>query len=128
MVCITYGTDSIEREERQARSLRRWPGLVPFVKESGSRSWVLRMQHNGRRRDYGLGSALDVTLTEARDAAAALRHQVRARIDPIAERRNSRKVVPSFESAARECYEALKEGWKNQNYRNWIASMEMSSR
>ena len=99
-------------------------GLCLFVKESGSRSWVLRMQHNGRRRDYGLGSALDVTLTEARDAAAALRRQVRAGIDPVAERRKSRKVVPSFETAARECYEALKDGWKNQNYRNWISSME----
>jgi len=33
-------------------------------------------------------------------------------------------VVPSFETAARECYEALKDGWKNQNYRNWISSME----
>ena len=40
-------------------------GLCLFVKESGSRSWVLRMQHNGRRRDYGLGSALDVTLTDS---------------------------------------------------------------
>ena len=99
-------------------------GLCLFVKESGSRSWVLRMQHNGRRRDYGLGSALDVTLTEARDAAAALRRQVRSGIDPVAERRKSRKVVPSFETAARECYEALKDGWKNQNYRNWISSME----
>ena len=99
-------------------------GLCLFVKESGSRSWVLRMQHNGRRRDYGLGSALDVTLTEARDAAAALRRQVRAGIDPVAERRKSRKVVPSFETAARACYEALRDGWKNQNYRNWISSME----
>src|SRR3546814_5383239 len=85
------------------------------------------MQHNGRRRDYGLGSALDVTLTEARDAAAALRRQIRAGIDPVAERRKSRKVVPSFETAARECYEALKDGWKNQNYRNWISSMENRS-
>src|SRR3546814_11589561 len=77
-----------------------------------------------RSRDYGVGSALDVTLTEARDTAAALRRQIRAGIDPVAERRKSRKVVPSFETAARECYEALKDGWKNQNYRNWISSME----
>src|SRR3546814_1927458 len=54
----------------------------------------------------------------------SLRRQIRAGIDPVAERRKSRKVVPSFETAARECYEALKDGWKNQNYRNWISSME----
>ena len=35
-------------------------GLCLVVKPSGARTWVLRMQHNGRRRDYGLGSALDV--------------------------------------------------------------------
>lgn len=99
-------------------------GLCLFVKESGARAWVLRMQHNGRRRDYGLGSSLDVSLIEAREAATALRRQVREGIDPVAERRKSRKVVPSFETAARECYEALKEGWKNRRYANWISSLE----
>ena len=48
-------------------------GLCLLVKDSGARTWVLRMQKDGRRRDYGLGSALDVSLAEARDAASALR-------------------------------------------------------
>lgn len=99
-------------------------GLCLLVKPSGARTWVLRMQKNGRRRDYGLGSALDVSLAEARDAAAALRRQVREGVDPVAERRKTRKVVPSFETAARDCYEALKEGWKNRRYANWISSLE----
>lgn len=99
-------------------------GLCLLVKPSGARTWVLRMQRNGRRRDYGLGSALDVSLAEARDAAAALRRQVREGIDPVAERRKSRKVVPSFETAARDCYEALKEGWKDRRHISWISSLE----
>ncbi|WP_213979363.1 site-specific integrase [Sphingomonas sp. dw_22] len=99
-------------------------GLCLLVKDSGARTWVLRMQRNGRRRDYGLGSALDVSLAEARDAAAALRRQVREGVDPVAERRKSRKVVPSFETAARDCYETLKEGWKNRRHANWISSFE----
>jgi integrase len=99
-------------------------GLCLVVKESGARAWVLRMQRNGRRRDYGLGSALDVSLSEARDAAAALRRQVREGVDPVAERRKSRKVTPSFETAARDCYGALKEGWKNRRHANWISSLE----
>ncbi|HWL47073.1 MAG TPA: Arm DNA-binding domain-containing protein [Sphingomonadaceae bacterium] len=90
-------------------------GLCLLVKPSGARTWLLRMQKDGRRRDYGLGSALDVSLAEARDAAAALRRQVREGAD-----RKARKVVPSFETAARDCYEALKEGWKNRRYANWI--------
>lgn len=99
-------------------------GLCLLVKDSGARTWVLRMQRNGRRRDYGLGSALEVSLAEAREAAAALRRKVRAGDDPVAERRRARKVIPSFETAARECYEALKEGWKNRRYANWISSFE----
>ena len=31
-------------------------GLYLLVQPSGSKSWVLRAQHNGRRRDFGLGS------------------------------------------------------------------------
>jgi integrase len=99
-------------------------GLCLLVKESGARSWVLRMQKDGRRRDYGLGSAADLSLADARDAAAALRRQVRAGVDPVAERRRSRKVIPNFESAARHCYEVLKEGWKNRRHANWISSFE----
>lgn len=99
-------------------------GLCLLVKDSGARTWVLRMQKDGRRRDYGLGSVADLSLADARDAAAALRRQVRIGVDPVAERRMSRKVVPSFETAARHCYEALKEGWKNQRHANWISSFE----
>ena len=51
-------------------------GLCLLVKDSGARTWVLRMQRNGRRRDYGLGSALEVSLAEAREAAAALRQDI----------------------------------------------------
>lgn len=99
-------------------------GLCLMVKPSGARTWVLRMQKDGRRRDYGLGSAFDVSLAEARDAAMALRRQVREGVDPVAERRKTRKVVPSFETAALDCYEALKEGWKNRRHANWISSLE----
>ncbi|MFS0774046.1 tyrosine-type recombinase/integrase [Sphingomonas sp. 1P08PE] len=95
-------------------------GLCLLVRESGARTWVLRMQKDGRRRDYGLGSAL----AEARDAATALRRKVREGGDPVAERRRTRKVVPTFERAARDCYDALKEGWENRRHANWISSFE----
>ncbi len=41
-------------------------GLYLLVRDSGARSWVLRMQHAGRRRDFGLGPAQDVPLPEQR--------------------------------------------------------------
>src|SRR3546814_8077971 len=39
-------------------------GLYLRVKPSGSRSWILRVQHQGRRQDIGLGSVDDVSLAE----------------------------------------------------------------
>lgn len=99
-------------------------GLCLVVKPSGARTWVLRMQRNGRRRDYGLGSALDVTLAEAREAAVTLRRRVREGFDPIAERRKERKIAPTFEAATRACYEALREGWKGGHHAKWLSSFE----
>ena len=46
-------------------------GLLLRVTPTGAKSWMLRIQHNGRRRDFGLGSTDWVTLAEARAAAAA---------------------------------------------------------
>src|SRR6185369_1723175 len=33
-------------------------GLYLLVKPSGARSWVLRVQYQGERRDFGLGSVI----------------------------------------------------------------------
>jgi integrase len=99
-------------------------GLCLLVKPSGARTWVLRMQRNGRRRDYGLGSALDVSLAEAREAAVALRRRVREGFDPIAERRQARKIAPNFETATRACYETLRKGWKGGHHVKWLSSFE----
>ncbi len=98
-------------------------GLYLLVKDSGTRSWVLRLQYEGRRRDFGLGSVRDVSLAEARDAAADLRRQVRRGDDPIADRKRSRFVMPSFETAARACYESMRAGWKNKRHESWISSL-----
>ena len=53
-------------------------GLYLLVRESGSRSWVLRTQVDGKRQDFGLGSVSIVSLAQARAKAAGLRHKVRA--------------------------------------------------
>jgi hypothetical protein len=52
-------------------------GLYLVVRDSGSRSWILRIQHRGRRRDFGLGSASDISLAEARIAVADYRRMIR---------------------------------------------------
>lgn len=61
-------------------------GLLLNVKPSGTKSWLLRLQANGRRRDYGLGSVDKVSLADARKRAAEYRKLVGAGIDPLSAR------------------------------------------
>ena len=54
-------------------------------------AWVFRYERDGRERFMGPGSALDVTLAEARDRARDARRLLARGVDPLAERRTSRR-------------------------------------
>lgn len=102
-------------------------GLYLVVRPNGGRSWMLRYQHKGRRRDFGLGPVHDVSLAEARVAAMDIRKMVRAGLDPVEQRglkRPSRASRPTFEVVARKCYESLRKGWKDRRNASWISSFE----
>src|SRR5947207_8908634 len=62
-------------------------GLYLQVGTAGAKSWILRYQIAGRRRDMGLGSADLFSLAEARETAIAARRLVAHGIDPIDSRR-----------------------------------------
>lgn len=99
-------------------------GLHLFVRKNGSRSWVLRFGHNGRRRDYSLGPAYDISLAEARAMAADIRKMVRGGLDPVEERSPAPERAPIFAQVTRECYDAMKGGWKNGEHESWLPSFE----
>jgi integrase len=99
-------------------------GLYLLVKESGARSWMLRVQVDGRRRDIGLGSASMLGLADARGKAAELRKLAKTGVDPVAERKKKPIQIPTFEQATKDCHSELKKGWKNQRHiDSWLASM-----
>jgi integrase len=99
-------------------------GLFLLVAKSGSRSWMVRAQKNGRRRDIGLGSAAKVSLAEARIRAAVVRSQIEAGIDPVAEKRKS-AGVPTFREAAALVHAENQKGWKNGKHnKQWISTLE----
>ena len=89
-------------------------GLMLFVKPSGSRSWVLRYQRQGRRRDMGLGAYPEVSLAEARAKALEARRQILQGHDPLAER--ARTVGLTFKNAAEALIEAKRPGWRNAKH------------
>ena len=67
-------------------------GLWLYVK-GGSRSWVVRKDMNGKRREVGLGSAYTMSLAIARKERDALIEQWRNGLDPIAEKRAAKEAA-----------------------------------
>ncbi|GAA4643976.1 site-specific integrase [Pontixanthobacter gangjinensis] len=99
-------------------------GLILRVKETGARSWILRVQVNGNRRDIGLGSDADLTLTEAREKAAMLRKIARRGGDPIAERDKDKLAIPTFGEAVQIAYDELGKGWHIKTATQFKSSLE----
>jgi integrase len=98
-------------------------GLYLVVGKTGSKSWVVRVQKDGRRRDIGLGSAKKVPLKLARERAATVRQQVEIGIDPVAERRK-RVPVPTFEEAAVLVHSEHQKGWKSGKHQaQWLSTL-----
>jgi integrase len=100
-------------------------GLALVVGAKGGKSWLLRAQVNGKRRDLGLGSAKLVSLAEARESAIDLRRQLAKGIDPIAEREKARLAATTFREAARLVHAEQKAGWKNGKHQaQWLTTLE----
>lgn len=100
-------------------------GLMLQISPSGGKSWLLRVQINGRRRDIGLGRTDEVPLTIARANAAQMRRLAHAGVDPLEERRKERIVVPTFEEAAKQVHKELLGSWKNGKHTDqWLSTLK----
>src|SRR5512132_3455891 len=82
-------------------------GLYLVVDRSGAKRWMLRTVVHGKRCDIGLGGLRLVSLAEARETASTYRKLARDGGDPLAERRQERLIIPTFEQAARSVHAEL---------------------
>ena len=99
-------------------------GLYLLAAPGGSKSWMLRTVVKGRRCDIGLGSVELLSLADAREDARRLRRIARAGGDPLAERRQERRAVPTFEAAATDVHAAHAASFKNEKHRKqWLSSL-----
>ena len=107
-------------------------GLLLQVKESGARTWILRVRIGGKRRDMGLGGFPTVTLAMARERAREARLVVAGGVDPVEQRVATRKAaaaaVPNnitFQDAAGKFIEAKRHEWKNEKHEaQWSSTLE----
>ena len=99
-------------------------GLILIVQPSGSKSWICRVQKNGVRRDFGLGSASRVSLARAREKAREIRTWVKMGLDPIFERRKA-EGIPTFKEAAARVLAAHRKTWRNAKHeQQWLRTLE----
>lgn len=99
-------------------------GLYLVVSKSGGRSWVVRVQKSGRRRDIGLGSASKVPLKLARERAAEVREKIERGIDPVAERAKA-AGIPTFSEAVKKVHAENLPSWKNAKHGDqWLNTLE----
>lgn len=98
-------------------------GLFLVVKPNGNKNWLCRVQKNGNRRDFGLGSASKVSLALARERSREIRTWMEMGLDPLFERR---KVlgIPTFKEAAAKVLAAHKKTWRNEKHEGqWMATL-----
>ncbi len=107
-------------------------GLCLCVSATGARSWVVRVNIDGKRREMGLGSFPLVTLAAARQKARAARADGRQGIDPVAQRdqaRRDRKAKAALQKTFKQCavayIDAHSDSWRNAKHRaQWPSTFE----
>lgn len=102
-------------------------GLRLVVRASGAKSWVLRYQLHGKRREMGLGSLDNVSLKRARAETGVQRKLILQGVDPVTERQRiqreqktimQRKKVEKviFSDVADDYIQAHREGWRSAKH------------
>ena len=103
-------------------------GLYLQVGATGGKAWIYRFMLAGKSREMGLGALADVSLSDARAAAAEARKLVKSGIDPIGQREADREAARlaaalaaakamTFKECAERFIDAHKAGWKNEKHR-----------
>ena len=106
-------------------------GLCLQVARGGSRSWILRYRLGGRRRHLGLGGFPSVSLSEARERAAAARTLLQSGKDPVAVKAGQRAATLitaaktiTFAQAAAAYIDAHLVGRKKSTAAQWRQSLD----
>jgi integrase len=106
-------------------------GLYLKVTEAGSKAWIFRYTFQGRLRDMGLGSLLNVSLAEARKKAVLCRKSLEEHLDPIDARQDQKKRLVaeqakslSFDQCRDQFLRMREVEWKNKKHRDqWPSSL-----
>jgi integrase len=107
-------------------------GAYLQIGANGGRSWLMRYRNGARSTMMGLGSVAYVSLQEARDKAIDAQRQRLAGLDPLAEKRKTRRPVTTapksgvtFQEAALRYIAAHETSWRGSHSRlQWTQSLQ----
>jgi integrase len=101
-------------------------GLSLQISETGAASYVFRFTSAGRERWAGLGPADEVSLDDARAAAAEFRAKLRRGVDPIEDRRSARNSATrvTFAEAVAAYHEQHKVRWGKKTSGQFLSSLK----
>ena len=101
------------------------PGLYLQVGEGAARSWILRANVAGKRRDIGLGSYPAVSLAAARQKAQTQRECIQEGQDPVVAKRVAKSILVAeraravmFVDVAKRYIKSHASGWRNPKHRS----------
>ena len=128
----TKGVQKLIRESKPALT-NDGDGLYLKIGKSGGASWIYRFRWDGKLRDMGLGSCSDISLSEARDLAAANRKLVKQGINPrdarLEKEKETKKVAITFTSCAARYIKAHRRSWRNAKHaRQWVSTLKAYAR
>lgn len=102
------------------------PGLYLWVRDTGTKNWVLRTMVKGKRADIGLGGYPGVTLADAIKRARGVRDDIAQGSDPLAKKKAAKAELMTFQRAADEYITLHRASWKNakhaQQWENTLAT------
>jgi integrase len=92
------------------------PGLYLWVRETGTKNWVLRVVVGSKRTDIGLGGYPAVSLADAVKRARETREGIAQGANPIAQKKAARAATMTFKMAAEQYIELHRAGWRNAKH------------
>jgi len=107
-------------------------GLQLVVKDTGTKSWILRTTVGKKRRAFGLGGFPEISLAQARERARDIKEMIRQGIDPIEQRKATKRALRkaqdgliTFAEAAARCHRKKVSEFKNDKHaKQWINSIK----
>ena len=97
-------------------------GLLLLIKESGSKSWILRYWFDGKERRTGLGKYPTIGLLDARELKNLFKREIALGVNPLERKREKREEEARVKAIKSATFVKLAEEWYSQQESTWSKS------